>query len=71
MNMSRKPLIHRGPQLARSANATGCGMRVRGRRPGRSRLSPISTSSPSPTDESTFSGSRIAQTVATTNSRNA
>ena len=63
MNIVRKPESHRGPQLARSANATAAGIRVRGRRPvralvGRSRSS---TSSPSPWLASTFCGSRIAQ----------
>ena len=35
MNMVRKPDSHRGPQLARSANATVPGMRIRGRPPAR------------------------------------
>ena len=33
MNIVRKPESQRGPQLARSANATADGIRVRGRLP--------------------------------------
>ncbi len=70
MNIVRKPENHRGPQLARSANATAPGMRVRGRRPVRtSSVEPVSTISPSPWLESTFCGSRIAQIVASTKTR--
>ena len=69
MNMVRKPVSQRGPQLARSANATAPGMRIFLRPVPPS--SPRSTSVPSPLLESTLSGSRIAQTVAITNSRNA
>ena len=70
MNMVRKPESHRGPQLARRANATAPGIRARARPPA---LRPVaeapgmSTSVPSPTLESTFAGSRIAQIVASTN----
>ena len=67
MNMVRKPESQRGPQLARSANATAPGMRVRGRRPVRTAsVEPLSTSSPSPWLASTCSGNRIAQIVAST-----
>ena len=71
MNMVRKPESQRGPQLARSANATGAGIRIRGRRgrPSVGCRSPWPGSSsmvPSPRLESTRSGSRIASTVAST-----
>ena len=68
-NISRKPLRNHGPALARSANATEPGMRVR-RRPRRVVLPswPRQDISPSPSLESTSAGSRIAQTVAITNS---
>jgi hypothetical protein len=67
-NISKNPLRNHGPQLARSANATGPGIRVRSR-PRRDLLPsrPRQDSSPSPSLESTAGGSRIAQTVATTN----
>ena len=70
MNIVRKPESQRGPQLARSANATVPGMRIRGR-PLRDLVEPISTASSSPASESTRAGSRIAQIVASTNSTNA
>ena len=71
-NISRKPARNHGPQLARSANATGPGIRVRSR-PRREVLPswPRQDISPSPSLESTSAGSRIAQTVAITNSTNA
>ena len=67
MNIVRKPDSQRGPQLARRANATAAGIRVRGRFPRVAPLvGPVSTSSPSPWLASTFSGRRIAQIVAST-----
>ena len=72
MNIVRNPESQRGPQLARRAKATAEGMRVRGRRPVvvgpefSVVAGPVSTSSPSPWLESTRSGNRIAQIVATT-----
>ena len=67
MNIVRKPDSHRGPQLARRAKATAAGIRVLVRRPLTvSASAPASTISPSPWLASTFSGSRIAQTVAST-----
>ena len=69
MNISRNPDSQRGPQLARRAKATAEGIRTLAR-PRRdvdaSASEPRSTRSSSPTAESTFSGSRIAQIVATT-----
>jgi hypothetical protein len=66
--MSRNPERNHGPQLARRANATEPGTRVR-LRPRREVLPswPRHDISPSPSLESTAAGSRIAQTVATTN----
>ena len=71
--MVRKPDSQRGPQLDRSANATEPGIRIRGRprRPGPGDALPRSVISPSPALESTRSGSRIAQIVASTKTRKA
>ena len=71
-NMSRNPVRNHGPQLARSANATGPGIRVR-IRPRLELLpsSPRRVSWPSPALESTSAGSRIAQMVAITKSAKA
>ena len=73
MNIMRKPLSQRGPQLALRANATALGIRrrfrVRDRGPA---LGPgRRTSCSSPALESTRSGSRIAQIVASTKSTKA
>ena len=72
MNISRKPVMNHGPQLARRANATEAGILVR-RRPRGEVLpsTPRQDSSPSPSLESTSLGSRIAQIVAMTKSTKA
>ena len=73
MNISRKPESQRGPQLARSANATAAGIRVRLRAAadGVGRPRRAAPARPRRRWRRRAAGSRMASTVATTNSRNA
>ncbi len=76
MNMIRNPESHRGPQLARSANATAAGTWGRAALPVAGiAFVPVGPGprarATSPWLESTFAGSRIARIVAMTNRTNA